>query len=119
MKPSVLTALVVVVCTGACARGTGRGISQAQGSSPFGRAIWKGEDNTFISTLSKKQDFNLVRLARHRAAERALEKQAESARRVPPGMSRATEPPLPEPDLSLPVPDVPGGLPNRGPAPAQ
>ncbi len=68
--------------------------------------------------FSKKQDANLLRLAQRRAAEKALEEQA-AAERVPPSMYRTTEPPLPEPDLSLPVSDVPRPAPNASPQPGQ
>lgn len=72
--------------------------------------------------LTKKQDANLVRLAQQRAAEEALDSEpgARSSRRgVPPSMYRTTEPPLPEPDLSLPVSDIPRPAPTATPPPEQ
>lgn len=117
MKPSALTAIALALCTGACAKPTGSGTGQAQASSSAGRSVWK-EDDSFVSMFSKKQDTNLLRLSQQRAAEKALEEQA-AAERVPPSMYRTTEPPLPEPDLSLPVPDVPSPTPGASPQPGQ
>jgi len=117
MKPNLLTAMALAVCAGACAKATGSGTGPAQASSSVGRAVWKGDD-ALVSMLSKKQDANLLRLAQQRAAEKALEEQAAS-RRVPPSMYRTTEPPLPEPDFSLPVSDVPRPTPSASPQPEQ
>jgi hypothetical protein len=95
------------------------------GASPLliGR-LGQKEDN-LVSTLQKKQDASLVRLAQQRALEQAMEEQALRERttkerssrrsRVPPSMYRTTEPPLPEPDLSLPVQDVPRSAPAPSP----
>ena len=47
--------------------------------------------------------------------QKAIEEQA-AAVRVPPSMYRTTEPPLPEPDFSLPVADVPRSTPSPSPA---
>ena len=52
-----------------------------------------------------------MRLAQERAAQKEIEQQA-AAVRVPPSMYRTTEPPLPEPDFSLPVADVPRSTPS-------
>jgi hypothetical protein len=116
MKPSAFTAIALAVCTGACAKATGSGTGRAQASSSAGRSVWK-EDDSFVSMFSKKQDANLLRLAQQRAAEKAREEQA-AAERVPPSMYRTTEPPLPEPDLSLPVSDVPRAIPSPTPSPS-
>jgi hypothetical protein len=115
MKPSALTAVALALCTGACAKTTGSGTGQAQASSSAGRSVWK-QDDSFVSMFGKKQDANLLRLAQQRAAEKALEEQA-AAERVPPSMYRTTEPPLPEPDLTLPVADVPRPTPTPSASP--
>jgi hypothetical protein len=115
MKPSALTAIALALCTAACAKATGSGTGQAQASSSGGRSVWK-EHDSFVSMFGKKQDANLLRLAQKRAAEKALEEQA-AAQRVPPSLYRTTEPPLPEPDLSLPVADVPRAVATPTPAP--
>jgi hypothetical protein len=113
MKPNTLTAIALAVFTAACAKEAGNGSAQTPATSP-GRAAWK-EDDSFVSMLGKKQDSSLLRLAQERAAQKAIEKQAAAAR-VPPSMYRTTEPPLPEPDLSLPVADVPRSTPSPGPS---
>jgi hypothetical protein len=41
------------------------------------------------------------------AAERAYKRKSSRARRAPPSMYRTAEPPLPEPDLSLPIQEIP------------
>ena len=109
MKPKTLTAIALAVCTGACAKEAGS--SAGQTNSPPGRSVWK-EDDRFVSMLGKKQDSSLLRLAQERAAQKAIEEQAAAAR-VPPSMYRTTEPPLPEPDFSLPVADVPRSTPSQ------
>jgi hypothetical protein len=111
MKPKTLTAIALAVCTGACAKEAGSGTGQTQANSSPGRSVWK-EDDRFVSMLGKKQDSSLLRLAQERAAQKAIEEQAAAAARVPPSMYRTTEPPLPEPDLSLPVTDVPRSTPT-------
>jgi hypothetical protein len=113
MKPKTLTAIALAVCTGACAKEAGSSTGQTQANSSAGRSVWK-EDDRFVSMLGKKQDSSLLRLAQERAAQKAIEEQA--AARVPPSMYRTTEPPLPEPDLSLPVADVPRSTPTPTPA---
>ena len=112
MKPKTLTAIALAFCTGACAKEAGSSAGQTN-SSP-GRSVWK-EDDTFVSMLGKKQDSSFLRLAQERATQKALEEQA-AAVRVPPSMYRTTEPPLPEPDFSLPVADVPRSTPSPSPA---
>lgn len=110
MKPNTLAAIALAVWAAACAKETDSGTGQT--SSP-GRPVWK-EDDSFVSMLGKKQDSSLLRLAQERAAQKAIEKQAAAAR-VPPSMYRTTEPPLPEPDLSLPVAEVPRPTPTPSP----
>ncbi len=127
MKPSMLAAMALAVCIGACVKGTRSGTGPASSSAV--RSVWKGDDEKFVSMFRKKQDDNLLRLAQERAAaEKALEEQrssrSETQKSVPPSMYRTTEPPLPEPDLSLPVPDVPrpapgASSPTPSPEPAQ
>lgn len=113
MKPSLMMALAVAIGVCACAKETTGDLGQA--SPIMGWAPWvKKEEDSLVSSLKKKQDADLVRLARRRALEQAIEEQAIQERasrsrkvRVPPSMYRTTEPPLPEPDLTLPVQDVP------------
>jgi hypothetical protein len=122
MKPSRLTAVALAVCTAACTKATGNSAAagDARVGSSLGRSVWK-EDDSFVSSFSKKQDANLLRMAQERAAaEKALEEQEKAARKsVPPSMYRTTEPPLPEPDLSLPVQDIPRSSPSSSPKPGQ
>jgi hypothetical protein len=120
MKPSRLTAVALAVCTAACTKATGNATGDARTGSSVGRSVWK-EDDSFVSSFSKKQDANLLRMAQERAAaEKALEEQEKAARQsVPPSMYRTTEPPMPEPDLSLPVQDVPRSSPSSSPKPGQ
>jgi hypothetical protein len=108
MRPRVITAVALALCAGACAKATGSG----QVSSPVGRSVWKGEDEEFVSIIRKKQDDNLLRLAQEHSAKKAQEERLSSERErrreaVPPSMYRTTEPPLPEPDLSLPITEIP------------
>ena len=127
MKPSMLSAMALAVCIGACVKATGSGTGQVSSSAV--RSVWKGDDEKFVSMFRKKQDDNLLRLAQERAAaekalERKLSSQGETRESVPRSMYRTTEPPLPEPDLSLPVPDVPrpapgASSPTPSPEPAQ
>jgi hypothetical protein len=118
MKPNSLAALALAVCTGACAKATGNRAGDVRAAPSVTRSVWR-EDDSFVSTFSKKQDANLLRLAQERAAaEKALQEQA-APQNVPPGMYRTTEPPLPEPDLSLPVQDVPRSAPNSSQKPGQ
>ena len=127
MKPSMLAAMALAFCIGACVKGTRSGTGPASSSAV--RSVWKGDDEKFVSMFRKKQDDNLLRLSQERAAaEKALEEQrssrSETQESVPPSMYRTTEPPLPEPDLSLPVPDVPrpapgASSPTPSPEPAQ
>jgi hypothetical protein len=116
MKLERLGAIVVAVCAGGCAKTSGAGFGQV--SSAFG-GLWTKEDQAFVSTLSKKQEERLVLLAQKRAAQKALEEQARTRREtVPPSMYRTTEPPLPEPDLSLPVTDIPRSAATASPSPS-
>jgi hypothetical protein len=123
MRLNMSAAIALAFCTGACAKITGRG----QASPPAGGLVWKGEDEKFVIMFRKKQDDNLLRLAQEHSAEKALEEQLSSERErretVPPSMYRTTEPPLPEPDLSLPVTEVPrpsnGASPTPSPSPPQ
>ena len=116
MKPKTLTAIALAVCTGACAKEAGSSTGQPRANSSPGRSVWK-EDDRFVSMLGKKQDSSLMRLAQERAAQKEIEQQAAAAAavRVPPSMYRTTEPPLPEPDLSLPVAEVPRPTPTPSP----
>ena len=111
MKPSHMMALGVAICVCACAKGTMGNLGQP--SPVMGWAPWVEKDENLVSALEKKQDANLVRLAQQRALEQAIKEQASRERssrsrkiRVPPSMYRTTEPPLPEPDLTLPVQDI-------------
>lgn len=120
MRPNLMMALGVAVCVCACAKGTGGNAGQP--SPIMGWAPWVRKEDNLVATLKKKQDANLVRLAQQRALEQAIEEQTIKERssrsrkvRVPPSMYRTTEPPLPEPDLSLPVQDVPRSAPGTNP----
>ena len=88
--------------------------------------LWPKKEDSLVSTLQKRQEANLVRLAQQRAieqaaaeraaaelaaAERAYKRKSSRARRVPPSMYRTAEPPLPEPDLSLPIQEIPRSSP--------
>lgn len=119
----MFVAMALAVCTGACAKATSSGMASA--SSAVRGSVWKGEDEKFVSLFRKKQDDNLLRLAQERSAAKALEERLASEREkreaVPPSMYRTAEPPLPEPDLSLPVTEVPRpstGAPSPTPSPS-
>jgi hypothetical protein len=112
MKPSSVLSLCVAIGLCACAKGSGSKSGQALSS--WGQSLFKSED-TFVSQLKRKQDANLLRLAQQRASEEALEERSSSSGGVPSGMYRSSEPPLPEPDLSLPVSDVPRSVPSATP----
>jgi hypothetical protein len=116
-------ALGVAIFVSACAKGT---TGPGQGSSMMDWAPWVKKEDALVSTLTKKQDANLVRLAQQRALEQAIQEQAIEERpsrsrraRVPPSMYRTTEPPLPEPDFSLPVQEVPRTTPNASTPPSK
>lgn len=116
MKPRLMLALAVAVCVCACAKGT----NTEQTSPAPGWTLWPKKEDSLVSALKKKQDASLVRLAQQRAIEEAAAAEAERASRsrgVPPSMYRTTEPPLPEPDLSLPVSDVPRAAPSPSRSP--
>jgi hypothetical protein len=115
MKLDNLAAIALALCASGCAKGPRTGAEQV--SSAVGR-ISNRDDQGFISSMSKKQEESLARLAEQRAAEKALREQTSPAREtVPPSMYRTTEPALPEPDLSLPVTDVPRSAPGTKPTP--
>jgi hypothetical protein len=121
MKPNALAGTALAICTTACTSTTGgsmlRGVVEAE-------KPWRGQEQTFVSILSKKQDANVLRLAQQRASEKALEEKAAAERkkaasqrqRVPPSMFRTTEPPLPEPDFSLPITEIPRSAASPGAA---
>jgi hypothetical protein len=113
MKLNASSAIALALCASACAKGTARDGGQV--SSPMGR-LWGG-DEPFISTLAKEHEANLLRLAQSEAAEKA-QRVSPPRRSVPPSMYRTTEPPMPEPDLSLPVTDVPRSLSTPSPKPS-
>jgi hypothetical protein len=123
MRPECMIVVGIVLYLSACAKGTeGNG---GQTSPLIDWAPWVKKEDNLVSTLQKKQDASLVRLAQQRALQQAMEEQALKERaikerssrrsRVPPSMYRTTEPPLPEPDLSLPVQDVPRSAPAPSP----
>jgi hypothetical protein len=123
MKPSLVLGLAAAFCASACTKGTeanGRAIRSMEG------LFWPKKEDALVSTLQKRQNANLLRLAQQRAieqaaaeraaaelaaAERAYKRKSSRARRVPPSMYRTAEPPLPEPDLSLPIQDIPRSSP--------
>jgi hypothetical protein len=119
MKPSLLLTFVAAIGVLACTKGTQ---SNGQPARAIEGLFWPKKEDALVSTLQKRQDANLMRLAQQRAmeqaaaeraaaelaaAERAYKKKSSRARRVPPSMYRTTEPPLPEPDLSLPIQEIP------------
>jgi hypothetical protein len=123
MKPRLVLALAAAVCASACTKGT-QGSRDA--SPSIQGLLWPKKEDAFVSTLQKRQQANLVRLAQQRAieqaaaeraaaelaaAERAHKRKSSRARRVPPSMYRTAEPPLPEPDLSLPIQEIPRSSP--------
>jgi hypothetical protein len=117
MRPNLAMGLGVTIFVSACAKGTTGG--PGQGSSLMDWAPWVKKEDALVSTLTRRQDANLVRLAQQHALEQAIEEQAIQKRssrsrrtRVPPSMYRTTEPPLPEPDFSLPVQEVPRTAPD-------
>jgi hypothetical protein len=108
--------LALVVCLGACAKATPG--KPTEGASVMGWVPWQKKEDTLVSSLERKQDASLARLTQQRALEQAIveaqAREAERSRRsrVPPSMYRTTEPPLPEPDFSLPVQEVPRSSPT-------
>jgi hypothetical protein len=123
MKPSVVLALAAALCAAACSKGTE---DNARAPRSIEGLLWPKKEDALVSTLQKRQDANLVRLAQQRAveqaaaeraaaevaaAERAYKRKSSRARKVPPSMYRTTEPPLPEPDLSLPIQEIPRSSP--------
>jgi hypothetical protein len=111
----VVSAAAAMACLGACARATTNG-EPTQGILPsLKKSPWR-EDAELVSLLSKQQDASILRISEQKAAQKAAEERA-AAERVPPSMYRTAEPPLPEPDLSLPVADVPRVTPAPSPKP--
>jgi hypothetical protein len=122
MKPRVVLSLAAAFCASACTKGTE---VNGQAARSIGGMLWPKKEDALVSTLQKRQNANLVRLAQQRAieqaaaqraaelaaAERAYKRKSNRARRVPPSMYRTAEPPLPEPDLSLPIQDIPRSSP--------
>jgi hypothetical protein len=119
MKPSLVLTFVAAFCTSACTKGTQ---SSGQAVPAIKGLFWPKKEDALVSTLQKRQNANLMRLAQQRAmekaaaeraaaelaaAERAYKRKSSRSRRVPPSMYRTTEPPLPEPDLSLPIQEIP------------
>jgi hypothetical protein len=119
MKPRLVLGLAAAFCASACTKGTevnGQAASSVEG------LLWPKKEDALVSTLQKRQNANLVRLAQQRAieqaaaeraaaelaaAERAYKRKSSRGRRVPPSMYRTVEPALPEPDLSLPIQEIP------------
>ena len=123
MRPRLLLTLAAAFWTSACTKGT-QGNREATPS--IQGLLWPKKEDALVSTLQKKQQANLLRLAQQRAieqaaaeraaaelaaAERAHKRKSSRARRVPPSMYRTAEPPLPEPDLSLPIQEIPRSSP--------
>jgi hypothetical protein len=119
MRPRLALALSIAFCACAC---TKEGEENGQRTPSIGWMPWLKKDDILISSLKQRQDTSLVRLAQQRAIEKAAAEQAAIelaaakrarksrsglSRRVPPSMYRTTEPPLPEPDFSLPVQELP------------
>jgi hypothetical protein len=122
MKPSLVLTFAAAFCASACTKGAE---SNEQPARAIEGLLWPKKEDALVSTLQKRQNANLVRLAQQRAiqaaaeraaaelaaAERAYKRKSSRARRVPPSMYRTTEPPLPEPDLSLPIQEIPRSSP--------
>jgi hypothetical protein len=123
MKPSLVLTFAAAFCASACTKGTE---SNEQPARAIEGLLWPKKEDALVSTLQKRQNANLVRLAQQRAiqqaaaeraaaelaaAERAYKRKSSRARRVPPSMYRTAEPPLPEPDLSLPIQEIPRSSP--------
>ena len=120
MRPSLVLTFAAALCASACTNGTQ---SNGQPAHAIEGLLWPKKEDALVSSLQKRQNASLARLAQQRAieqaaaeraaaelaaAERAYKKKKSSrARRVPPSMYRTTEPPLPEPDLSLPIQEIP------------
>jgi hypothetical protein len=119
MRPSLALTFGVAFCACACTKGTQ---DNGQAARSIGGLLWLKKEDPLVATLQKRQDANLVRLAQQRAieqaaaeqaaaelaaAERAFKRKSSRSRKVPPSMYRTTEPPLPEPDLSLPIQEIP------------
>ena len=123
MKPRLVLTLAAAFWASACIKGTQ---ANREATSSMQGLFWPKKEDALVSTLQKRQEANLVRLAQQRAiqqaaaeraaaelaaAERAYKRKSSRARRVPPSMYRTAEPPLPEPDLSLPIQEIPRSSP--------
>jgi hypothetical protein len=123
MKLRVFLTLATAFLASACAKGTQ---GNRESAASIQGLLWPKREDALVSTLEKRQETNLVRLAQQRAneqaaaqraaaelaaAERAYKRKSSRARRVPPSMYRTAEPPLPEPDLSLPIQEIPRSSP--------
>jgi hypothetical protein len=119
MKPRVVLTLAAAFWASACAKDM---LGNREPTASIQGFLWPKKEDPLVSTLQKRQEANLVRLAQQRAmehaaaeraaaelaaAERAYKRKSSRARRVPPSMYRTAEPPLPEPDLSLPIQEIP------------
>jgi hypothetical protein len=125
MRPSLLLTLAAALYASACTKGTD---ASRQVTRSIGTVLWPKKEDALVTTLQKRQEANLVRLAQQRAMEQAAAEQAAAelaaaeraykrkksrgARKVPPSMYRTAEPPLPEPDLSLPIQEIPRSAPR-------
>ena len=123
MRPRLILTLAAAFWASACTKatqGNRAAVPSIQG------LLWPKKEDALVSTLQKRQGANLMRLAQQRAieqaaaeraaaelaaAERAYKRKSSRARRVPPSMYRTAEPPLPEPDLSLPIQEIPRSSP--------
>ena len=117
--------LAAALCASACTKG---GDASGQVTRSIGTVLWPKKEDALVTTLQKRQEANLVRLAQQRAMEQAAAEQAAAelaaaeraykrkksgrSRKVPPSMYRTAEPPLPEPDLSLPIQEIPRSPPR-------
>ena len=123
MKPRLVLTLTAAFWASACIKGTQ---ANREATSSMQGLFWPKKEDALVSTLQNRQEANLVRLAQQRAiqqaaaeraaaefaaAERAYKRKSSRARRVPPSMYRTAEPPLPEPDLSLPIQEIPRSSP--------
>ena len=123
MKPRLILTLAAAFWASACTKatqGNRAAVPSIQG------LLWPKKEDALVLTLQKRQEANLMRLAQQRAieqaaaeraaaelaaAERAYKRKSSRGRRVPPSMYRTAEPPLPEPDLSLPIQEIPRSSP--------
>ena len=123
MKPKLVLSLAAAFCASACTKDTG---VHGQATRSVEGLLWPRKEDALVSTLQKRQNASLIRLAQQRAieqaageraaaelaaAERAYKRKSSRARKVSPSMYRTVEPPLPEPDLSLPIQEIPRSSP--------